>query len=113
MLLLATLLSFGWPKPKVEFGPARPVEKGEWLKSVNQCCGSMRPLLHGGEIAHVVAYTGQALVGRIVSNGRALHMVTAETKDAILTTGIANRRSDGWSPKSSIEYVVVYVERGH
>jgi len=46
------------------------------------------------------------------SDGKSsLHAVTALNQRAIYTTGIANRNSDGWSPRKNIIGVVRFVER--
>lgn len=110
--MIPLLLALLWPAPVIEFGPPRAIQPGQWTHTVNVCCGSMRPLLQGGERIHVSPpIPGERLLGKIISNGTALHMVTAENKRAVRTAGIANRHSDGWTPRSRIEYVVRYVER--
>lgn len=112
MILLAALLSFAWPTPRTEFGPFRAPEPGWTLKHVPHCCGSMRPILNGGELVYVSAVKpGEKLVGQIVSNGTALHLVTAETAGAVRTTGVNNRQSDDWMPRARLEYVLRYVVR--
>lgn len=112
MLLLAALLSFGWPKLELEFGPGRALRGGEWALRVNSCCGSMRPQLQAGQIVYVRKWDGrEPLLGRVVSTKTSLHQVVAENKRAVKTAGIANAHSDPWSPKSEILYVVVYAVR--
>lgn len=112
MFLLATALLFGWPKLEVEFGAARPLREGEFFVRANECCGSMKPAIVGGELLIASRWDGrEKLLGRIVDNGIALHQVVAENKRAIKTAGLANRQSDSWSPKSSVRYVIRQIVR--
>jgi hypothetical protein len=111
MILLCIAL-LGWPTLRTEFGPPRVRAAGWEPKLVAECCGSMQPHLRGGELIYVSPpMPGERLVGHIISKGDALHMVTAENSRAVRTAGTANRKSDGWTPRERIEYVVRYVVR--
>lgn len=112
LFLAAALLSF-WPAPVLEFGPSKPVESGNWVMTVNECCGSMRPHLKGGERIHVSLPTpGERLIGKVISNGAVLHMVIAENPRAVRTSGTNCRSDPEWTPRSNIQYVVRYVVDG-
>lgn len=113
MLLLATFLSWGWPKEKTAYGPPLNHVPMEWVsRPTNPCCGSMRPALKPGDVRYWEPYTGQTpLEGFIVDTGAFSHRVTAETKDAVLTAGDANRNSDGWTPKKQIKWILRYIVR--
>lgn len=112
MFLLFAILSFGWPAPAVEFGPAKAPAPLHWKLTVANCCGSMRPILNGGETVHVSPpLPKEQLTGKIIYNGQSLHMVSTENERAVRTSGTNNRHSDDWTPRSQIEYVVRYVER--
>lgn len=97
------------------------VNKGEapkgLVRSAYRETGSMRPALVGDGHFYYLPYSeGVALkVGDWVWVKReglnALHVVTALNKRAILTSGLANRWADGWSPRSAIVGVCLYVER--
>lgn len=72
----------------------------------------MRPYLRGGELAYVSPLgKDEKAEGLVVSTDEVTHWVTAETKDAILTSGTANRRSDGWTPKGKVRFVIRYIVR--
>lgn len=79
--------------------------------------GSMRPMLKGGEMYWVESYIGQPvsvgdLVGILQPYGiPLLHTVVAQNKTHVITSGVANKRSDGWLPKKGILYIVRYIER--
>lgn len=112
MILLATILSFGWPTLRTEFGP--PVQPAPgWVEvRAGTCCGSMRPHIRGGERMYVtLPQAGERLIGQLVATPYALHMVTAETRTHVRTAGTANRESDGWTAKKDVLYVVRYVIR--
>jgi hypothetical protein len=112
MLLLATLLSFGWPVEKTQWLPhGSPVPTGTRVLSVPMCCGSMRPTFRGGETVYAIRPDGRKFPGYVVFTKRLMHRVTAESRDAVLTSGDANKRSDTWTPKSEIEWIVLYAER--
>lgn len=112
MLLLATLLSFGWPAPRVEFGPPRALHAGERIMRMSHCCGSMEPMIHGGEMVYVSPLQpGEKTLGLFVATPFASHLVVAETKNAVKTSGIHNRYSDGWTLKKDIRFVIRYVVR--
>lgn len=111
MILLAAILSL-WPAPVIEFGPPKEPAPLHWKLIVSHCCGSMRPLFNGGETVHVsLPLPQERLTGKVISNGQALHMVTAENKRAVRTSGLSNRHSDNWTPRRQIQYVVRYAER--
>lgn len=115
MFLLATLLTFGWPKERTVFLPAPDhtlvIKNGLTELRLATCCGSMRPTIQGGELAYGVPYTGQPLVGHIVTTNRFTHRVLDENSRAIYTAGDFNRRSDGWSSKKDIRFVIGYIVR--
>ena len=112
MILLAALLSFGWPALRIEWvPPSTPVPAGMFAVRLAHCCGSMRPSINGGELAYAEPYTGQPLLGHVVSNGKWLHQVTAETATAVRTAGTANRHSDPWTQKTEIQYIIRYIIR--
>lgn len=113
MLLLATFLSWGWPKEKtIWISHNQGVPTGLKAMRLPMCCGSMLPAIHGGELGYWEVYTNQTpLAGFIVDRGDVTHRVTAETKDAVLTSGDANKHSDGWVSKSKIRWVLRYVVR--
>jgi len=75
-----------------------------------QFTGSMKPLIHGGEYFHYEPYRdGMELkVGELLwivrgSDGKgATHTMTAQNKRAVLTSGMANRKNDGWTPKRKV-----------
>lgn len=121
LLLLATpcLAAPLW----VEKGAALPA--GLIQKEIAMT-GSMRPKIYGGEMMWVESYHGQPialgdLVGCTTYGGkRVLHEVVAQNERAILTSGLACRQSDGWSPKRhtyfhtgqpGIQYIVRFIER--
>ncbi len=69
-------------------------------------------MLRGGEVTYwSKPVEGESLVGQIVDIGWAAHLVTAENKRAVLTSGINNRTSDGWTPKANVRLVLRYVVR--
>jgi len=111
VLFLAAFLGWGWPKEKTQFGPESGAPKWLSVDKIPACCGSMRPVLRGGEKAYFDTYHGQPLNGYIVDTGTVLHRVVAENERAVLTSGDANSRSDGWTLKSKIRWVLVYVVR--
>ncbi len=109
MILLATLLSFGWPSVSLEWGPVRPLKEGEFIRRANVCCGSMHPYINGGETLYVSKWNGQeSLLGKVVATPSNLHQVVAENDRAVKTSGTANRSSDGWMQKKDLLYVVRY-----
>lgn len=112
MILLAALLSFGWPAMKTEWVPAsfRPPAHLKVVKLAS-CCGSMKPYIQGGETAYADTYHGQPILGYIVDNGHVTHQCVAESKDAILCSGSANSRVDPWVPKRDIRWVILYIVR--
>lgn len=114
-LLLIALLLGGcttWPSPSYSYVTPRGAYPGLKLVRLANCCGSMRPGIQGGEMAWVEPYTGQPLtLGDVVATATAMHMVVAQTKTHVKTTGTANRHSDAWSPKSEIKWVLRYVVR--
>lgn len=111
MLLLAALLSFGWPKEQTVWVPAgTPCPAGMIVMKVNDCCGSMKPALKGGETAYVEKKHVGPYLGFIVGVEQ-LHRVIAENERAVLTAGDANRGNDGWTPKPQIKYTLRYIVR--
>jgi signal peptidase I len=78
--------------------------------------GSMRPMIHGGEYFFAEKFAGQRvypgdLVGIVTWYSPVLHEVTAVSRDAVMTSGRANRHSDGWTDKSAILFIVRQIER--
>ena len=113
MIFLLAFLSWGWPAERtVWVNSASEVPAGLVAVTINRCCGSMKPAIQGGELAWMEPYKGQQIVeGDIVQTPRFLHRVTAVNSRAIRTSGDANRRSDGWTPLSDIQYILRYVQR--
>lgn len=114
MILLATLLSFGWPAERTEWIPRERPALERTLKRVtlNSCCGSMRPAIQGGEVAYVEIYHGQPLhAGEIIDTGFSMHRIVATSKDAVKTSGDANPRADNWTPKNRVRWIVRYIMR--
>lgn len=99
------------------------VNKGEapkgLIRSGYRDTGSMRPALTGDGFYWYLPYSeGVALkagdwvwVKRASDGMNVIHVVTALNKRAVLTSGLANRWSDGWSPRSNIVGICLYVER--
>lgn len=83
-------------------------------------CGSgasMRPMLQPKDRLFYEAYVGQKLKGQVALVNVAWckipisHLVYDETATHVFLTGIANRKSDGWVPKSQVCGVLVGVLR--
>lgn len=76
--------------------------------------GSMMPMLRGGEFLYYQPYTngmelrrGNWLLMTFPWGAFGVHELTAQNKRAILTSGINNRNSDGWTLKDSGKIVGV------
>ena len=116
---LAALFALSWPTPeltvyRVETEPVAiylasvEANRNGWRISKVTPTGSMKPLLNGGEYVVGEPYTGQGLhVGMVVifdrgDTPRVLHMIAVIRGDMVYMSGINNRYSDGWFPKSRI-----------
>lgn len=102
----------------VDKGMPVPLEykQGEF----GHCCGSMLPYVRGGESYFYEPYIpgkttlrkGDWLVLYRQSDGKLVgHELTAMNERAVYTSGVNNRFSDGWSPKSSIVGIVRVIVR--
>jgi len=76
--------------------------------------GSMKPFVDEHSIALCVRYTGQSLSNgavviyrRDTATPRVIHVVSDQNAESVYMSGYANRQSDGWYPKSSIEGIMV------
>lgn len=79
---------------------------------LNTCCGSMKPVIQGGELSWAEPYHGQSgLVGYIVVTNKFTHRVIAETATEVVTAGDANTGIDPRTPKSEIRYIIRYIVR--
>jgi len=83
-------------------------------------CGagqSMRPAIEPKDFMAFEAYMGQKLEGNAVLVNVSwckipvVHLAYDETKTHVFLTGINNRKSDGWIPKTAIAGVLVGVLR--
>jgi len=78
---------------------------------------SMRPLLQPCDRMFYEAYVGQKVKGEVVLVSVSwckipvTHLAYDETKTHIFLTGINNRKSDGWIPKTALRGVLVGVLR--
>lgn len=113
MFFLAALLSFGWPPERTVWVPPQtPVPSGLVTVRLNDCCGSMRPAIRGGELAYAEPYQNQTgLVGCIISTPEFTHRVTVENRRAVRTAGDANHYSDHWTDKKNIRYIIRFIVR--
>lgn len=113
MIFLALFLSWGWPPENTAWIPEpKEVPAGLVVRTVNMCCHSMEPALHGGEKLYVELYHGQEIrPGDIVDTGKQMHRVTVVRPDYIRTAGDASKHSDGWTPKARIRWIVRYAVR--
>lgn len=73
---------------------------------------SMEPFFTNRSLPLCVRYTGQAVpngtVAIVARDGlHVIHVVADQTADAVFTSGYNNHASDGWTPKSRIEGIVV------
>jgi hypothetical protein len=113
LLLLALPLS-GAP---VWINRGESVPHGLVRFKLNSPTQSMAPVMTGREVCYFEPYNGQpVLVGDFVwfahpTLGNVLHEVAAKNKRAVLTSGRANKHSDGWQPNNRIRYILRFIER--
>ena len=90
-----------------------PIPAGLVRVQIAPCCGSMLPVLKGGEIAFAEIVTPQTIlkVGDIVDTRVHTHRITALNERAVLTSGDNNRENDGWRLRKDLKFVIRYVER--
>jgi len=90
-----------------------PVPAGLVRVQINDCCGSMKPAIQGGEIAFAEIVTPWTVlkVGDIVDTGVHTHRITALNERAVLTSGDNNRWADGWTLRKDLKFVIRYVQR--
>lgn len=75
--------------------------------------GSMEPVINQNSVLLWVTYSGQPLRnGAVVVFDRSdapncVHVVCDQTPTHVYMSGYANRRSDGWFPKTTIKGIVV------
>lgn len=116
-------LQRSWPRPETPyFHAATPAQaqsratywrsKGYIIQSVRGT-GSMLPWLTGGELVALEPYGAQLLhPGMVLTFYRGadapnvIHLVADVTESSVYMTGLANRQSDGWIPKSQIHSIV-------
>ena len=94
-----------------------PVPAGLVRVKLNSPTQSMAPAMNGKEVCYLEPYGGQELkVNDFVwfvrwDGAQVLHRVVAANKRAIITSGDANSKSDGWVENRHVRFVLRYVDR--
>lgn len=113
-MILATFLSWGWPKEQTRWiNRGESVPAGLVARKFPSCCGSMRPTFHGGEVGYWEKYyPGMELhEGEVVDDGRASHRIVALSEKGVRLSGDANSFSDPWESRDNIQWVLRYAVR--
>ena len=112
-----------WPQPEATFyhadTPAQASARAAVWRAKGYVVGpvaftgSMRPWIRGGELVVLEPYGEQLLHPGMVlvfyrgaDTPRCIHLVADVTDKAVYMTGINNRYSDGWIPKSKIHSIL-------